>query len=129
MPTGYFYGQIVRIRVTRHGKEKIRPVVVVTPNEEMTEAAPLVGVAITGTPDPPTGFEVPLPWQAQGRTRTGLDKPNAAVCCWFVAFGAADVVATIGHVPPEPMRRIEEAIRRQRGDPSHESGPPSPRTR
>jgi hypothetical protein len=37
MSTGFFYGQIVRIRVTRHGKEKIRPVVVVTPNEEMTE--------------------------------------------------------------------------------------------
>ena len=30
MSTGFFYGQIVRIRVTRHGKEKIRPVVVVT---------------------------------------------------------------------------------------------------
>ena len=77
----------------------------------MAEGAPLVGVAITGTPDPPTGFEVPLPWQAQGRSRTGLDKPNAAVCCWFVTFTAADVIDAIGHVPPEPMRRIEEAIR------------------
>jgi mRNA-degrading endonuclease toxin of MazEF toxin-antitoxin module len=78
MSTGLFYGQIVRIRVARHGKEKLRPVVVVTPNEAMAEGTPLVGVAITGTPDPPTGFEVPLPWQAQGRSRTGLDKPNAA---------------------------------------------------
>ncbi len=25
----------------------------------------------------------------------------------------------IGHVPPEPMRKIEEAIRRFRGDPNH----------
>ena len=55
MLTGFFYGQIVRIRVARHGKEKLRPVVVVTPNEAMAEGAPLVGVAITGTPDPPTG--------------------------------------------------------------------------
>jgi hypothetical protein len=62
---------------------------------------------------------VPLPWQAQGRARTGLDKPNAAVCCWFVAFNPADVVEAIGHLPPEPMRRIEEAIRRFRGDPNH----------
>ena len=76
MSTGFFYGQIVRIRVTRHGKEKIRPGVVVTPNEEMTEGAPLVGVAITGTPDPPTGFEVTLPWQAQGRA----DWPGQAEC-------------------------------------------------
>jgi hypothetical protein len=53
MSAGFFYGQIVRIRVTRHGKEKVRPVVVVTPNDEMTEGAPLVRVAITGTPDPP----------------------------------------------------------------------------
>ena len=98
MSTGFFYGQIVRIRVARHGKEKLRPVVVVTPNEAMAEGAPLVGVAITGTPDPPTGFEVPLPWQAQGRSRTGLDKPNAAVCCWFVTFTAADVIDAIGHV-------------------------------
>jgi hypothetical protein len=44
MSTGFFYGQIVRIRVARHGKEKIRPVVIVTPNEAMGEGEPLVGV-------------------------------------------------------------------------------------
>jgi mRNA-degrading endonuclease toxin of MazEF toxin-antitoxin module len=118
MSTRCFYGQIVRIRVARHGQEKLRPVVVVTPNEAMAEGEPLVGVAITGTPDPPTGFEVPLPWQAQRRSRTGLDKPNAAVCSWFVTFNAADVIEAIGHVPPEPMRRIEESIRRYRGGPN-----------
>jgi mRNA-degrading endonuclease toxin of MazEF toxin-antitoxin module len=106
----------VRIRVARHGREKLRPVVVVSPNEVMDEGTPLVGVAITGTLDPPTGFDVPLPWQAQGRSRTGLDRPNAAVCCWFVTFTATDVIDAIGHVPPEPMRRIDEAIRRFRGD-------------
>jgi mRNA-degrading endonuclease toxin of MazEF toxin-antitoxin module len=114
--TEFFYGQIVRIRVARHGKEKLRPVVVVTPNEAIAEGAALVGVAITGTPDPPTGFDVPLPWQSRGRSRTGLNKPNAAVCRWFVAFTAADVIDAVAHVPPEPMRRIEEAIRRYRGD-------------
>jgi len=114
MSTGLFYGQIVRIRVERHGKEKLRPVAVVTPNEAMAEGATLVGVAITGTPDPPTGFDVPLPWHAQGRSRTGLDKPNAAVCNWFVTFTAADVIDVIGHVPPEPMRKIAEAISRYR---------------
>jgi hypothetical protein len=30
MSAGFFYGQIVGIRVARHGKEKLRPVVVVT---------------------------------------------------------------------------------------------------
>ncbi len=119
MSTRLFYGQIVRIRVAHHRKEKLRPVVVVTPNEAMAEGAALVGVAISGTPDPPTGFDVPLPWQAQGRSRTGLDKSNAAVCCWFVTFTAADVIDAIGHVPPEPMRKIEDAIRRYRGNPNH----------
>jgi hypothetical protein len=76
----------------------------------------LVGLAITGTRDPPTGFEVPLLWQAQGRSRTGLARPNAAVCCWFVAFNADDVTNPVGHDPPEPMRKIAEAIRRHRGD-------------
>ncbi len=118
MLTGLFYGQIVRIRVVRHDQEKLRPVVVVTPNDAMAAGTSLVGVAITGTPDPPTGFEVPLPWQAQGRARTGLDKPNAAVCSWFVTFTDAEVIDAIGHVPPESMRRIEEAIRRYRGDPN-----------
>jgi mRNA-degrading endonuclease toxin of MazEF toxin-antitoxin module len=65
MPTGSFYGQIVRIRVTRHGQEKARPVVILTPNETIGEGESLVGVAITGTPDPPAGFEVPLPWGTQ----------------------------------------------------------------
>ena len=55
MSTGLFYGQIVRIRVAHHGKEKVRPVVVVTPKEAMAEGPPLVGVAITGTPELPTG--------------------------------------------------------------------------
>src|SRR5262245_38135771 len=100
MSTRLFCGQIVRIRVARHGKEKVRPVVVGTPNEAIAEVAPLVGVAITGTPGPPTGFEVPLPWQAQGRSRTGLDKPSAPVCSWFVTFAAAAVIGPIGHVPP-----------------------------
>jgi mRNA-degrading endonuclease toxin of MazEF toxin-antitoxin module len=118
MSMGLFYGQIVRIRIARHGREKLRPVVIVTPNEAMADDAPLVGVAITGTPDPPTGFEVPLPWHARGRSRTGLDKPNAAVCSWLVTFTAADVFDAIGHVPPEPMQRIEEAIRRHRGNPN-----------
>ena len=35
----------------------------------MAEGEPFVGVAITGTPDPPTGYDVLLPWQAQGRSR------------------------------------------------------------
>jgi hypothetical protein len=84
MSARFFYGQIVRVRVARHGKEKLRPVVVVTPNEAMAEGALLVGVAIIGTPEPPTGFDVPLPRQAQGRARTGLDKPNAVAFRWFV---------------------------------------------
>ena len=121
MSTAIFYGQIVRIRVVRHGTEKVRPVVVVTPNEAMAEGAPLVGVAITGTPNPPTGFDVPLPWQGQGRSRTGLDKPNAAICSWFVTFTAADVIDAVGHIPPQSMRRIDEAIRRHRRDSSQES--------
>ena len=109
-----FYGQIVRIRVARHGNEKLRPVVIVTPNESISENETIVGVAITGTPNPPTGFDVPLPWHAQGQSRTGLDKPNAAVCCWFVIFKATEIVDTLGHVPPALMLGIDDAIRRFR---------------
>ena len=109
-----FYGQIVRVRVERDGMEKRRPVVVVTPNEAMVEGGPLVGVAVTGTTNPPSGFDVPLSWHAQGRVKTGLNKPNAAVCNWFVHFTEEDVIEAIGHVPPELMRKVEEVIRRYR---------------
>src|SRR5438445_623985 len=60
-------------------------------SHSMTLPITITITATTGRPDPPTGFEVPLPWQARGRSRTGLDKPNAAVGCWFVTFTAADV--------------------------------------
>jgi hypothetical protein len=89
-------------------------VVVVTPNEAMNEGEPLVAVAVTATPDPPSGFDVPLPWHPQRKTRTGLDKPNAAICNWFVAFTPEDVIEVMGHVPPEAMRRIEAEIQRYR---------------
>ena len=71
----FFYGRSSASRSHVTAKERLRPVVVVTPNDAMAEGAPLVEVAVTGTPDPPTGFEVPPPSQAQGRSRTGLDKP------------------------------------------------------
>jgi hypothetical protein len=50
MSTGLFYGQIVRIRVARHGKEKLRPVVVVTPNEAMAEGTRSSGWRSPGHP-------------------------------------------------------------------------------
>ena len=59
-------------------------------------------------------------------SRTGLDKPNAAVCFWFITFNAADVIDAIGHVPPEPMRKIGHTIprhfyatERAKGDQAH----------
>jgi len=52
MSTGFFYGQIVRIRVARHGKEKLRPVVVATPNEAMAAEGRVRGGTGRGA-DPP----------------------------------------------------------------------------
>jgi mRNA-degrading endonuclease toxin of MazEF toxin-antitoxin module len=95
---------------------KDRACVIVTKTVEIAEGGPLDVVAITTLlPDPLPFDHVPLPWHRQGHARTGLNKKNAAVCSWLMEVEASRLIRAIGHVPGEPMLRIESVLRVLRG--------------
>ena len=99
---------------------KDRPCVIVSSPERIAAGGPLEVVAITTSPSPdPLPFDhVRLPWQVPGETRcrTGLDKPNAAICSWLVEIELSRIARIIGHVPIKPMFKINAALLRLRGE-------------
>jgi hypothetical protein len=72
--------------------------VVLTSTKDILAGSALFLVAVTGRENLPrtlTADHVLLPWQAQGHTRTGLDKECAAHCRW-----------TESGIPQEKVERI-----------------------
>ncbi len=110
------FGAIVRVRVTdpRGENEKPRPMVVLTSNADILAGSALFLVAITGRENLPGTLSadyIALPWQAQGRTQTGLDKACAACCTWTVAgIPQAAVVKILGRAPGQRLERIVNRI-------------------
>lgn len=89
----------------------MRPVVVVTSTPDIEAGADLVGVAVTTARiDPTSELQVALPWDGQGRARTGLTRESAAVCDWLVRFAKEDAEFVSGHlrtsILAEILRRI-----------------------
>lgn len=118
------FGQIVRVAVERHGKTKRRPVVIVTPDEEIEPGGSLVGVCISTTipeigalPD----HHIPLPWHRQGHPWTGLNERNAALCDWLIVFVEADIIQVVGNTPAKPLHKISEVLKKLADQ--DESGP------
>ena len=63
-----------------NGYRKVRPVVVVTPTADIQAGKPVRVVAITTRlPDPLPEDHVLLPWDQQGKARSGLRRRCAAV--------------------------------------------------
>jgi hypothetical protein len=64
-----------------HGFRKRRPVIILTPDDEISEDQPLAIMAITTTyPDPPERDQIELSWNADRRkVGTGLARRSAAV--------------------------------------------------
>jgi len=88
--------------------------VVLTSNADILAGSALFLVAITGRenlPKPLPADCIALPWQAQGRTQTGLNKDCAAYCKWTVAgIPQAAVVRILGRAPGERLERIVNRI-------------------
>ena len=65
---------------------KLRPGVIVTPNEDITGDDPFVVVAVTSTFDEPVpDWQVKLPWNRDKRkVGTQLNKPAVAHCMWLI---------------------------------------------
>lgn len=86
---------------------KDRPRVIVTPSDRIAEGGPVDVVAITSKlPEPLPIDHVRLPWTPRRSARTGLRKPNAAVCSWVVEVEDSRIDRVIGHVPDKELLQI-----------------------
>ena len=81
------------------------------------------GVAVTGTfnlPLPATS--VRLPYQRQGRCKTGLNKDSIADCTWIVVAASQDLGKRNGITPPIQLLTILQQVQ------NHLPPPPPPAT-
>jgi mRNA-degrading endonuclease toxin of MazEF toxin-antitoxin module len=94
---------------------KCRPVVIVTPTDEISEDEPFVGVAVTGTlPRPLPDDYVMLPYHNEGHPRTGLRKKSAAVCSWLVELQVDDIKQYKGVTPTKELEKILKILEKMR---------------
>jgi mRNA-degrading endonuclease toxin of MazEF toxin-antitoxin module len=108
-------GEIVLAEVTdpQGQNRKPRPLIILTPTEEIREGERFVGVAVSSTfPRLIPDDSVELPYHPAGQARTGLRKPSVAVCSWRVPLTHADVIRSIGWVPDKQMLVILEKVKR-----------------
>jgi mRNA-degrading endonuclease toxin of MazEF toxin-antitoxin module len=106
-------GRIVIANVPdpQDGNPKDRPVIIITPTEEITESDPFAVMAITSAlPRHLPREYVELPFHRDGQVRTGLKKRCAAKCDWVTTIRAAEIIAYIGHAPPDAMKLIAEYL-------------------
>jgi mRNA-degrading endonuclease toxin of MazEF toxin-antitoxin module len=102
-------GSIVLAQVSdpQGGNSKARPVVIVTPTNEINAQSSLVGVAITGAfSDPLADDEVAIPYHPAGTARTGLRKPCVAKCSWMVIVEPSAVLEQKGFLSTERLVTI-----------------------
>jgi len=107
-------GRIVWAEIAdANGIPKLRPVVIVTPSDRITSAAPLDVIAVTSrVPEPLPNDHVLLPWHAQGHPRTGLNRKCAAICTWVARIRHTDIRDVAGVVPGAVMLGGESPLSR-----------------
>jgi len=83
-----------------NGFVKVRPVVVITPTAEIAPGKPVRVVAITTRlPAPLPEDHVLLPWDPQGKARSGLRRRCAAVAGWQATIPVECVQQVVGTLP------------------------------
>ena len=108
------FGDIVEAEILDpNGKnKKPRPVVVVTPDSEMTSALSIAVVAISTLPPsgalPASYFELPakLTVHGKGHPVTGLKAQCWAKCDWRCAIDKSDILYVRGCVPASILKKI-----------------------
>ena len=98
-----------------NGYRKVRPVAVVTPTANIDAGQPVRVVAITTRlPDPLPEDHVLLPWDRQGKARSGLRRRCAAVASWQAEIAVGDVQEVVGVLSPavigELLRKVSAAL-------------------
>jgi len=95
-------------------QKKRRPAVIITATAEIAAGKPFAVVAVsTKFPDPLPADHVVLPWHRDGKVRTQLRKPAAAVCSWLCKITESDVLQTGGVVPPTEMIEIMRIVQQK----------------
>jgi|SRR5215831_17844283 len=79
MPGPVQFGRIVWTEIAdANGIRKLRPAVIVTPNDRITPVDPLAVIAVTSRlSEPLPNDHVLRPWHAQGHPRTGLNRRSS----------------------------------------------------
>lgn len=89
------------------GFRKVRPVVVVTATADIAAGRSLRVVAITTRlPSPLPTDHVLLPWDRDGKARSGLRRKCAALTTWQADIAASDVQQVVGHLHPALMAEL-----------------------
>jgi len=90
-----------------NGYRKMRPGVVVTPTADIHAGKPVRVVAITSRlPNPLPDDYVLLPWDRQGKARSGLRRRCAAVASWHVKIPVGALQEEVGILPPQAMGEL-----------------------
>lgn len=88
-----------------NGFRKVRPAVVVTATADIVAGRPVRVLAITTRlPNPLPDDHVLLPWDPQGKARSGLRRQCVAVTTWQAEIAPADVQQVVGHLPATVMQ-------------------------
>jgi hypothetical protein len=100
----------------RNGKNDYdRPVVILTPDDEISAAKELFGMVCSTTSamrNPRPHYYIELPHQPQGKVRTKLTKPTVAICTWTVPINPPRDIKKIGGVvPPDVMELMIDKAR------------------
>jgi hypothetical protein len=99
------------VRDQQGRNRKPRPVVILTPAQQVAPGQPFLGVAVTTRLDKPLPeTHVRLPYYPKKRVKTRLTKPCAAVCNWLVEVREEDVLDRAGIVPRKELDRIIELV-------------------
>lgn len=84
-----------------NGVRKVRPVVIVTATAKIVSDGTVRVVAITTrVANPLPADHVLLPWDAQGKARSGLRRKSAAVSSWQAEIAVSSIKEVVGILPP-----------------------------
>jgi hypothetical protein len=90
-----------------NGFRKVRPAVVVSATADIAVERRVRVLAITTRlPDPLPDDHVLLPWDQQGKARSGLRRKCAAVASWLVEIPVGGVQQIVGIVPPDVVKEL-----------------------
>ena len=106
------YGRVVYAWIKDHrGFAKMRPALVLTPDDLIEKNKSMIVAAITTTfPQPPPPNHFPLPWHPRGNTSTQLRQRSAVVLDWQSIIQPEEVVGFGGDVPARVMLEIERRL-------------------